>query len=113
MRVAVMQPYLFPYIGYIQLMSAVDHLVFLDDVAYINKGWINRNRSLQNGKDHLFTVPLLGASQNRLINSIEIADDGKWRTKFLRTIQMAYSKAPFYAETQPLIEGIIENKEQS
>lgn len=111
MRVAVMQPYLFPYIGYIQLMSAVDHFVFLDDVAYINKGWINRNRILVNGKDQLFTVPLVGASQNRLINSIEIAEDGKWRQGLLRTVEMAYKKSPYFEEVFPLLKSIVDSKE--
>ena len=44
MRIAVMQPYFLPYIGYWQLLRAVDTFVVLDDVNYINRGWINRNR---------------------------------------------------------------------
>lgn len=93
-RVAIMQPYLFPYIGYFQLMKAADHFVFLDDVNYINRGWVNRNRILVNGKEHMFTLPLLQASQNRKINEIELSDDSGWQQKFFRTIDMAYSKAP-------------------
>ena len=71
-KVAIMQPYLFPYIGYFQLLNAVDIFVLFDDVNYINRGWINRNRILLNGKPHLFTIPLHKASQNKLINEIEI-----------------------------------------
>lgn len=107
MRIAVMQPYIFPYIGYIQLMAAVDRFVFLDDVTYINKGWINRNRILVNGKEHLFTIPLTGASQNKFINSIQVLDDGKWKQKFLRTIEMAYRKSPAFAEVYPVISDMI------
>jgi hypothetical protein len=112
MKVAIMQPYIFPYIGYFQLMRAVDRFIFLDDVSYINKGWINRNRILVNNKDHLFTVPLKDASQNRLINSIEILPDPKWRGKFLRTLEMAYKKAPHFSEVFPLIGQIVQNEEQ-
>lgn len=50
-----MQPYLFPYVGYFQLLKAVDQFVILDNVQYINRGWINRNRILINGKDNLFS----------------------------------------------------------
>ena len=55
MKLAVMQPYLFPYLGYFQLIHAADAFVIHDDVQYSKGGWINRNRVLVDGKDHLFT----------------------------------------------------------
>lgn len=58
MKLAIMQPYIFPYIGYFQLIRAVDKFVFFDDVSYIKKGWVNRNQILVNNKRQLFTVPL-------------------------------------------------------
>lgn len=58
MKLAIMQPYLFPFIGYFQLINAVDKFIILDDVSYIMRGWINRNRILVNGKDHFITIPL-------------------------------------------------------
>jgi hypothetical protein len=72
MKIGIMQPYIFPYIGYFQLIKAVDKFVLYDDVNFINKGWINRNRILSNGKDLLFTIPLKDASQNKLINEIDV-----------------------------------------
>ena len=68
MKVAIMQPYLFPYIGYYQLAHCVDHFIFLDDVNFIKKGWINRNNILINGAGSMLTVPLIKASQNRRIS---------------------------------------------
>ena len=44
MKIAIMQPYLFPYIGYFSLIKNTDHFVFFDTPQYIRKGWINRNR---------------------------------------------------------------------
>lgn len=105
--VAIMQPYFLPYIGYFQLMAAVDKFVVLDDVNYINRGWINRNRLLLDGVAHTFTVPLRGASQNKLICEIELDDDQGWRVKLLRTIRQAYGKAPCYAQACPLMESLI------
>ena len=99
-----MQPYIFPYIGYFQLINAVDKFVIYDDVNFINKGWINRNRILNNGKDSLFTIPLKEASQNKLINEIEINWDIAWKSKFLKTLEQCYKKAPFYSEILPIIE---------
>src|SRR5512140_19777 len=102
--IAIMQPYFLPYIGYFQLMAAVDKFVVFDDVNYINRGWINRNRLLLNGGAHTFTVPLRGASQNKLICDIELAEDDGWRDKLLRTISQSYAKTPCYAEVAPLME---------
>ncbi len=107
MTLAIMQPYFLPYIGYMQLMSAVNTFVLYDDVAFINRGWINRNRLLINGQEHLFTVPLKDASQNKRINEVHLADDPKWRSKLLKTIEQGYRKAPYYQTVMPITEKII------
>ena len=67
MKIRIMQPYFMPYIGYFQLMNSVDKFIFLDNVNFIKRGWINRNQILVNGQAHLFTIPLQKASQNILI----------------------------------------------
>lgn len=102
-----MQPYIFPYIGYFQLIQSSDHFVFYDDVNFIKKGWINRNYLLVNGKRNLFTVPLIKPSQNKLIKDIEISKNQNWAEKLLLTIQSSYKKAPYFEETYTLIENII------
>lgn len=107
MTLAIMQPYFLPYIGYMQSMSAVDTFVLYDDVAFINRGWINRNKLLINGQEHLFTVPLKEASQNKRINEVKLADDLKWRSKLLKTIEQGYRKAPYYGTVMPITEKII------
>ncbi|MFA6922769.1 MAG: WbqC family protein [Bacteroidales bacterium] len=104
MKLAIMQPYFFPYIGYFQLINAVDKFVIYDDVTFIKQGWINRNRILLNSKEHLITLNLKKASSFKFINDIEIHDN---RNKILKTIEMAYKKAPFYNNTFSLIEEII------
>ena len=104
MKIGIMQPYIFPYIGYFQLINAVDKFILYDDVNFINKGWINRNRMLNNGKDSLFSIPLKEASQNKLINKIEVNWDSAWKSKFLKTLEQCYKKAPFYQETLLIIQ---------
>lgn len=107
-----MQPYIFPYIGYFQLIRAVDKFVFFDDVNYIKKGWVNRNQILVNKKSHLFTVPLKAASQNILINKVKLAPEYlKWRDKFLTTVKQSYKKAPFFAEIFDLIVTSLNHKD--
>ena len=109
MKIAVMQPYVFPYLGYFQLIHSVDKFVFYDDVNFIKSGWINRNRILVNKNDYLFTIPLKDASSFRLINETEINHKfyETWKNKFLITIKQSYSKAPFFEETNRLIQEIL------
>lgn len=104
MKTGIMQPYFLPYIGYFQLIKAVDRYVIYDDVNYIKGGWINRNNILINGERKLFTLTLKEPSPNKLINQIEIGDNFK---KFLKTIQLNYCKAPFYNDVMHLLEKII------
>jgi len=106
MTIAIMQPYIFPYIGYFQLINAVDKFIIYDDVNFINKGFINRNNILVSGDRHLFTIPLKDASQNKLILEVALSDDA-WKKKFLKTIQQSYQKAPNYQKVFVLIEEIV------
>lgn len=111
--VAIMQPYLFPYIGYWQLLQATDTFVVYDDVNYINRGWINRNRILVNNAPALITLPLLQASQNRKINEIDIAPAAQWQKKLLRTVELAYRKAPCFDRVFPLVEQVLGYEERN
>ena len=111
MKIGIMQPYFLPYIGYWQLLNAVDKYIIYDDVNYINRGWINRNRILLNSKDKMITLSLKEVSQNKLIKEIELLNNEKEREKLLKTISQSYKKAPFYDEVYPLIEEILNFKE--
>lgn len=105
-KIAIMQPYVFPYIGYFHLIDACNLFVFYDDVQFIPRGWINRNRILLNQNDYLFTVPVSKVSQNRLINETRLAIDNKWIDKFKKTLTLSYQKAPFFHEVCPLIMSV-------
>lgn len=105
MKIAIMQPYLFPYIGYFQLMNAVDEFVVYDNIKYTKKGWINRNRILINGKDDFITFPLKQDSDFLDIRERYLAD--VWpeeRRKIINKINDAYKKAPHYNSIYPVIE---------
>ncbi|WP_061147327.1 WbqC family protein [Caballeronia arvi] len=104
MRLAIMQPYFFPYIGYFQLVADVDRFVFYDDVNFIKNGWINRNRVLADDGNRYVTVPLSGASPSLKIRDIQIQPRDIWLRKMLESIRHAYAKAPHYAAVSQLIE---------
>ena len=105
-----MQPYLFPYLGYFQLINAADKFVVYDDVAFIKQGWINRNNLLINGAKHSFTIPVKNISSNNYINKTIISSRPfNWEYKLLQTVIQAYKKAPFFMEIFPMIESVIKD----
>ncbi len=107
MNVAMMQPYLFPYLGYFQLLNAVDVFVFADDVNFIKGGFINRNKILFKNEERHITVPCMKKSQNKLINEVRLSTETKgYPDNILLTIKQAYAKAPFFTDVFPIIESI-------
>jgi hypothetical protein len=106
MRVAIMQPYFLPYVGYFQLIGAVDRFVVYDDIKYTKKGWINRNRYLSGGHDAYFTVPLEKGSDYLDVRDRRVSADFD-RDKLLNQLAAAYRKAPRFAETFPLLERVV------
>jgi hypothetical protein len=108
MKLAIMQPYVFPYIGYYQLIRAVDRFVVSDDVTYIKQGWINRNRLLINGQAAYFTVPLKKAASTTLIRNMVIDDAGQggWRRTLLTTIANFYRRSTSFNDVFPMVEEV-------
>jgi hypothetical protein len=109
-KLAIMQPYLFPYLGYFQLVHAVDTFVVYDDVAFIKQGWINRNRLLINGQPAYFTVPVKHASSFTLIRDAVVDDDpqnARWVEKTLKTVDIAYRRAPEFQRVFPMVEAVL------
>jgi len=109
MKLAIMQPYLFPYLGYFQLIAAVDKFVIYDDVAFIKQGWVNRNQIMLHGKPYLFSAPIQGASSNKTIRDtlVSFHEYPRWKDKFLKTIGLAYSKAPQFEPTRLFISEVV------
>ena len=102
-----MQPYIFPYLGYFQLLHASDKFVVYDDVSFIKQGWINRNRILVNHQPYLFTVPVKNISSFTTIAQTEINNFNSWKTKFLVTLRHAYSHSPFFTSVFKMIEEML------
>jgi hypothetical protein len=110
MKVAIMQPYFFPYIGYFQLLASVDVLILYDNIKYTKKGWINRNRMLRNGQDTMFTLPLKSASDFQDICDRELAATFD-PDKLVGQFREAYQRAPYFEQTFELIERVIRHED--
>lgn len=104
MKLAIMQPYFMPYIGYFQLINAVDVFVVYDNIQFTKKGWFHRNRILVNGRDKMFSVPLKKDSDYLYVAQRELAESfDNESKKIIRKIKAAYQKAPYYKEVMPLV----------
>ena len=113
-RLAIMQPYIFPYIGYFQLINSVDEFVIYDNIQFTKKGWINRNRILANGKDQLITIPLKKDSDYLDIVERELSESWeKDKNKILNVIKSSYNKAPYFQETFNIILECLNNPERN
>lgn len=111
MKTAIMQPYIFPYIGYFQLINAVDKFIFYDDVNFIKSGWINRNNILVNNQKYLFTIPIEKISSYKKINAVKINQTNlkKNNVKLLKTIKLSYNKAPFFNISYNIFSSVLES----
>ena len=112
MKLAIMQPYFLPYIGYYQLIAAVDVFVVYDNIKYTKKGWINRNRMLMNGQDAMFSLSLKKDSDSLNVVQRELSADYS-RVRLLNQFKGAYSQAPHFEETFALLERIVLSEESN
>lgn len=111
MKVAIMQPYFLPYIGYFQLLNYVDKFVIYDDIQYTKKGWINRNR-IRTGD--MITIPIKKASDYLDIQDRFLSDDwSKQRKKLENKIYSCYIKSENYSEGSSLLESILHFQEKN
>ena len=106
MKVAIMQPYFFPYIGYFQLIGAVDLFILYDNIKYTKKGWINRNRFLRNGAESVFSVPLRKDSDFLDVKDRSLADTFN-RGELVNQLRESYRRAPQFDQAFPVVENAI------
>jgi hypothetical protein len=104
-KVAVMQPYFFPYLGYFSLIKNTDRFIILDTVQHIKGGWINRNRILRETGGWLYcTVPIKKHPLSATIEDVKIDYKSDWRGKIISQIQFYRKIAPFYFDIKSLLE---------
>lgn len=107
MKIGVMQPYFYPYLGYWQLMNHVDEYIIYDDVNYIKGGWISRNRIKLNGAPVYFGISVKKASPNRRIQEHEICMSDSDKEHLLMKVKLAYGKAPYFNDIYELFKDTV------
>jgi hypothetical protein len=108
MRIAIMQPYFFPYIGHFQLIKVVDKWIAFDMVQYMRHHWVNRNRILHPKADwqHI-TVPLQKHPREILIKDVLVLSGQEWRRKIIAQLEHYRKKAPFFKETTDMVKDCL------
>jgi len=111
MKLGIMQPYFFPYLGYYSLIKHTDKWIVFDSVQFIRHGWIERNRILkpQDGWQYI-SVPLEKHTRETLINNIKINNEENWKDKIVRQLEHYKKRAPYYKEVMKLIDNIFQKK---
>lgn len=114
MKIALMQPYFFPYIGYFQLIKSVDEFIIFDNAQYIRRSWMNRNRILNEHKESAFiNVPVIKAPRETKIKDIQINNDISWQEKMMANQLSYYKNAPNYPFVMKFVEECLTIEENS
>jgi len=112
MKLGIMQPYFFPYLGYFDLINRTDRWIVFDTAQYIRHGWVNRNRILHSDSGWQYIlVPLKKHSRETAIKDIEIAANIDWKNRILAQLLRYKKKAHYYKETIDLVEESLDEKE--
>jgi hypothetical protein len=114
MKLGIMQPYFFPYLGYFELIYQSDYWVVFDTAQYIRHGWVNRNRILHpnNGWQYII-VPTQKHDQKTPIKEIYIAEGTAWREKVIGQLQHYRKKAPFFTTVIDIVTDCLHNSSAS
>lgn len=110
MRMGMMQPYFFPYLGYFGLIDATDHWIVFDTPQYIRRGWVNRNRVLSTGSAgwKYARIPVASCGSFTPIREIRIATRQEWQRELFDSLD-AYRlrKAPHYQQTISFLQNTL------
>jgi hypothetical protein len=101
MKIGIMQPYFFPYIGYFQLIKEVDLYVNLEHVSFMKRSYMTRNTIKNNTP---INIPVSNGSQNKTCTEVKVLSDNTWFEKFEKTLEYQYKKDLFYSD---ILEKII------
>lgn len=112
MKVAIMQPYFFPYLGYFSLIKNADQFILLDTVQFIRHGWIERNRILKQDDGWIYIkVPIIKAyGQKTLIKEVKIDNNQNWKHKIISQIQPYKKIAPYYHRVLNLLNNLFKEE---
>lgn len=104
MKLAIMQPYPFPYIGYFELMARVDRWVVLDVVQYTRRNWMNRNRILRPDEGwQYFVLPVSKMPLGASMRQIRLTNPDEAQRRLLAQLQHYRKRAPYFPKVMDMV----------
>ena len=104
MKLAIMQPYFFPYPGHFALIARCDEWVVFDITQYTPKTWMNRNRVLHpDGGPHWISVPLANGSISIKTSEARVLDPAGACRSVLGKLSHYRRQAPFFKAVEDLV----------
>lgn len=114
MKLGIMQPYFFPYLGYLSLIKQVDAFILFDTVQFIHHGWIERNRILKPGEGvQYISVPLIKCPRETKIKDICLRNNEDWKERLFKQLMHYKKKAPFYEKTMDVLRNALDFETES
>ena len=114
MNVVILQPSYIPWRGYFDQIRRADLFVFYDDIQYDKHGWRNRNQIKTHQGKQWLTIPVHTkcVTQGVPIKDVRIDWSKPWAKSHLKSLTIAYSKAPHFKSYLPLLESIYERRDE-
>ncbi|MDX7998861.1 WbqC family protein [Xenorhabdus sp. Reich] len=114
MKLSIMQPYFFPYIGYFSLIAKADKFIIFDTPQFMRKSWIARNRILKLGGGSVYIkVPLMKSPLDTSIKEIKINNDIQWKNQIISQLDIYRKRAPYFKETIELVKHCLSEHHDS
>lgn len=108
-KIAIMQPYFMPYLGYISLIKHTDEFIIFDTPQFMRHGWIERNRILKQDTGWMYIkVPLVKSPRETPINKMLIDNSQDWKSKIKSQLQIYKKSAPFYEPVMSMVDKLFE-----
>ena len=101
-----------PWRGYFDFIDDCDLFLYYDDVQYTHRSWRNRNRVKTDRGAIWLTVPV-AHDQGTLIEQACIDYSTRWIDKHVRTLTLAYQKAPHFAAYAPAFFDILHDRAET
>lgn len=104
MKLGIMQPYPFPYIGYFELIARVDRWIAFDVVQYNRHSWMNRNRILHPAHGwQYFTIPVRKAAHGTRLTAVSVADRDEAERRILAQLDHYRRRAPYHGVVTDIV----------
>ena len=109
MYLTIHQPEFLPWLGFFHKISLAETIVILDDIQYRHQYFQNRNKIRTKDGWTWLIVPVQHQPLDEWqIRTVEIDNKIRWQRKIFGSIEVNYSKCPYFEDYWPKLKEIIQ-----